>query len=99
MLLARATAEWCNGSTAVSESACHGSNLCSAANFSFPPAFTHDLLGLIVRDSFVERLVAHHHRRGAATREAFDKFHGDFSIGTRLRPMTVPVHSQFLAQI
>src|SRR5688500_11229735 len=99
MLLARATAEWCNGSTAVSESACHGSNPCSAASFSFLPALAHDLVRLVVRDSFVKSLIAHHYRRCSAARQAFDKFHREFSIRTRLRSMAVAIQPQLLAQM
>src|SRR5437899_1679753 len=62
-------ARWCNGSTADSESACHGSSPCRAA--SFPSlAFPQNLVGLLFAHAFKEVIIAHHHWRGAATGQA-----------------------------
>src|SRR5688572_13566027 len=89
-------ARWCNGSTADSESVCHGSNPCRATS-SF--ALRHDLVGLHVRNAFVEILVAHHYRGGAAAREAFDELDRVFAVLRRLRTMRAGVQSQALAEM
>src|SRR5947208_979779 len=90
------TARWCNGSTADSESVCHGSNPCRATK-SF--ALLQKLVRLRVADRFVEIVVAHHHRGGAATREAFDKLDRVFAILRCLRTVRVSIQSQTLTEM
>ena len=46
-------------------------------------------------DAFVKIVVAHHHRRGAATGETFDEFDRELSVLRRLRAMLVRVETQF----
>src|SRR6478672_11670720 len=78
-------ARWCNGSTTDSESVCHGSNPCRAANL--PSAFLdcqskrpesfaglQNFIGFLLRNALMKSFVAHHDRGGAAAGEAFDKF-------------------------
>src|SRR5678816_1676227 len=89
-------ARWCNGSTSDSESLCHGSNPCRSANASF--ALPQNLVRLRSRYAFVEILVAHHHRRGAATGEAFDKLDRETAVLRRLQAVRVGVESEFRAE-
>src|ERR1039457_4771584 len=89
-------ARWCNGSTADSESVCHGSNPCRAAN-SF--AIPRNLVRPSVRNTFVKRVVAHHNRGGAATGEAFDEFDRELSVLRRLRAVRVRVQTELVAKM
>src|SRR5262245_38997879 len=86
-------ARWCNGSTADSGSVCHGSNPCRAAK-SF--ATSDDFVRLRVVDTFVKILVAHHHRRAAATGETFDKFNRELAVSRRLRAVRVSVEAELV---
>src|SRR5437868_11863914 len=90
-------ARWCNGSTADSESVCRGSNPRRAANFSL--AFRANFICFLVRNRFVKIVVAHHHWRGAATGETFDKFHCELSILRRLRTVRMRIQTHLLAKM
>src|SRR5436190_9146523 len=90
------TARWCNGSTADSESVCHGSNPCRATK-SF--ALLQKLVRLRVADAFVKIIVAHHHRGGAAACEALDKFDRVFAVLRRLRAVRVGIQTQALTEM
>ena len=52
-----------------------------------------------VRNTFVKIIIAHHHRRGAATGEALDEFHGELSVRRRLRAVLVRIQTEFLAKM
>ena len=52
-----------------------------------------------VADAFVKVVVAHHHRRGAATGETFDEFDRELSVLRRLRAVRVRVQAQLLAKM
>ncbi len=64
--------------------------------FSFAPP--HNLIRLF-RDPFVECVVAHHHRRGAAAREAFDELDRELPVLSRLRAVRLRVEAKFLAKM
>src|SRR5882672_4961328 len=92
----RRFARWCNGSTADSESVCHGSNPCRAATSFVTP---HDLVSPLFRDAFAKRFIAHHYWRRATTGEAFDKFYRELSVLGCLRPVLLRVQSQLPAKV
>jgi len=52
-----------------------------------------------VADGFVEVVVHHHHRCGAATGEAFDEFDRELSVLRRLRAVRMRVQAQLLAKM
>ena len=52
-----------------------------------------------LRDTFVEILVAHHHRRGAATGQAFDEFDRELSVLRRLQAVRVRVKTELRAKM
>jgi hypothetical protein len=45
----------------------------------------HDFFGPLFRHAFIKRVVAHHHRRGAAACQALDKFNRVFAVSSGLR--------------
>src|SRR5204862_6174767 len=61
--------------------------------------FLQKLVRLLLADAFVEILVAHHDRGGAAAREAFDKFDRVFAVLRCLRTMRMGVQSQALTKM
>src|SRR5258708_1607877 len=54
-----------------------------------------NFIGLLARNAFVKRLVAHHHRRGAATAETLDKFNRKLAVFGRLRSVPVRIERKF----
>src|ERR1043165_5537815 len=102
--LTRAFARWCNGSTADSGSVCHGSNPCRAATplaisddrFARACSFAvlQDLRRLLLRNSFMEVPIAHHHRRRPATGETFHELQRVLGVARRLRPVRLAIQPQ-----
>src|SRR5580765_557767 len=97
-------ARWCNGSTADSGSVCHGSNPCRAANPGVrgsmrSSAVSQNLICAFFRNSLMKHLIAHHHRRRAATREAFDELDRMLPILRRLCAVLFRVQTQLFAEM
>src|SRR5688572_1872547 len=63
------------------------------------PALPHYLIRLRVRDALVEILVAHHHRCGAATREAFDELDGKLAVLRGLQAVPMRVETELGAEV
>src|SRR3989442_13702957 len=62
-------------------------------------AFGQNLIGSARRYVFMKRIVAHHHRRGAAASQALDKLDCIFAIGRGLRTVLVRIQPELVAKM
>jgi len=65
----------------------------------FSLALQDDFIRLLRRNALVEILVDHHHRRGAATGQALDKFKRELAVLGRLRSVRGSIEAEFLAEM
>ncbi len=69
------------------------------ARLSRSSAPRQDPIGFLLAYALVEVVVAHYHRGGAATGEAFDEFDRESSILRRLGAMRVGVEAELFTQV
>ena len=73
-----------------------GPSFCRTGKVRSTAALAEDFRGLLLRDALVQDVVAHQHRRGAATRQTFDELDGNMAILAGLRAVGVRVQTQLV---
>src|SRR5437899_7674654 len=62
-------------------------------------AFSQNFVRKLRLNTFIKVVIAHHHRRSAATGQAFDKFDRKFPVRRRLQAVLLRVEAELLAEV